>query len=91
MIFCISFFGKINYERKFARLLYVIAYNQIIYTRARPGGPPTPDSDDTADDAGDGRANVYTRMYTLIGLSMHSCTLHHRGREVPPGRTTMPS
>ena len=54
-----------------------------IYARARDqGDPPTPDSDDTADDAGDGRANVYTRMYTLIGLSMHSCALHHRGREV---------
>ena len=85
MIFCISFSGKIKVEWKFARLLYLIAYNQIIYTRARArdqGDPPTPDSDDTADDAGDGRANVYTRMYTLIGLSMHSCALHHRGREV---------
>ena len=51
-------------------------------------GTPTPDSDDTPND---GRANVYTRMFTLIGLSMHSCALHHRGREVPPGRTTKPS
>ena len=51
-------------------------------TRAQPGAPPPPIAT-TADDAGDGQANVYT----LKGLPMHSCALHHRGREVPPGRT----
>ena len=47
--------------------------------RARDQGTPTPDSDDTADDAGDGQANVYTRMYTLKGLPIHFCALHHPG------------
>ena len=41
--------------------------------RAPPGGPLTPNSDDAADDAGDGQVNMYTRLYIFKGCR-RECT-----------------
>ena len=74
----ISFFKNLSRTKISSASLRDCSQPDDIRARARDqGNPQAPDSDDTADDAGDSQANVYT----LIGLPMHSCALHHRGRK----------